>query len=110
MRVEYIGPFLAVEVPSLGGVVERGEPVDVPDEIGAALVRQATWEQHKTPAESAAEQAEIERLAAEQEEAKQAEAERLAAEQNTPPTTGQPARQAKPAAPARQAAAREEQN
>jgi hypothetical protein len=46
MRVIYDGPIDRVEIPMRKTppiVAERGVPVDVPDEIGTSLIRQATW-------------------------------------------------------------------
>lgn len=50
MRVEYLGPCDAVEVelPPAGLVIAtRGEPVDVPDESGKALLSQSCWREVK---------------------------------------------------------------
>lgn len=47
MRVTYIGPSDAVELPQTGAVVKRGETVDVPDELGRSLVEQYCWEPAK---------------------------------------------------------------
>lgn len=43
-KVRYTGPHLAVEVPALGRVVERGEAVEVPLDLAAALTLQADWQ------------------------------------------------------------------
>jgi hypothetical protein len=43
MRVTYEGPHDAVEIPAAGLTVARGETVEVPDEIGASLLRQGTF-------------------------------------------------------------------
>lgn len=40
MQVRYVGMFDAVLVPAAGLSIARGEVVDVPDEIGAGLLRQ----------------------------------------------------------------------
>ncbi|MCP3805375.1 hypothetical protein NLX83_39525 [Allokutzneria sp. A3M-2-11 16] len=50
MRITYLGPFEAVEVPALHRVVRRDESVEVDDELGAALVAQSCWAQAETPA------------------------------------------------------------
>ena len=44
MWLVYEGSAPRVDVPALRGlVVERGEPVEVPDEIGTGLLEQRTW-------------------------------------------------------------------
>ncbi|MGN6811854.1 MAG: hypothetical protein ACTHMP_13365 [Thermomicrobiales bacterium] len=43
-KVRYVGPHLAVEVPALGRIVERGEAVEVPLDLAAALTLQADWQ------------------------------------------------------------------
>ncbi len=43
MRVRYDGPFDSVDVPAAGITVERGDTVEVTDEIGESLVEQADW-------------------------------------------------------------------
>ena len=40
MRIRNLNPIGEVEVPSLGRVVAAGEVIDVPDEVGAALLDQ----------------------------------------------------------------------
>jgi len=47
MKVTYVGPYDEVEVASLGRTwtVTKGEPLDVPDDVGAGLIIQDTWEQ-----------------------------------------------------------------
>jgi len=40
MRISYPGPHRAVHVPALGLVVERGQVVDVPDEVARPLLTQ----------------------------------------------------------------------
>lgn len=46
MRVVYKGPHREVEVPALGrdGRCKRGQTIEVPDEVGASLVKQDCWE------------------------------------------------------------------
>lgn len=47
MKVRYIGPHAAVEASSGGRVypAQRGEEIEVPDEVGASLVEQTdNWE------------------------------------------------------------------
>lgn len=44
MRVTYVGPHDAVEIPVLGVAVQRGDSIEVPNEIGHELVKQASWE------------------------------------------------------------------
>jgi len=42
--VEYVGPFDAVHVPDLNDrIVERGQPIDVPDELAERLLKQDVW-------------------------------------------------------------------
>ncbi|GGM64092.1 hypothetical protein GCM10012275_38270 [Longimycelium tulufanense] len=44
MRVVYDGPARpGVEIPILGLIARYGEPVEVPDAIGAALLHQKCW-------------------------------------------------------------------
>lgn len=47
MRVQYQGPIDRVSVPVPGTrkeiEVRRGETVEVPDELGADLIRQGVW-------------------------------------------------------------------
>lgn len=47
MRVTYVGPHDAVEVPSLGVACARGESLDVPNDIGHELIKQDSWETAK---------------------------------------------------------------
>jgi hypothetical protein len=43
--VKYIGPFDAVEIPSLNRVVAKGEEIDVPQEAVSGLAGQTdAWE------------------------------------------------------------------
>jgi hypothetical protein len=42
--VVYSGPTDAVEVPAANCIAVRGEPVEVPDEVGASLIEQGTWD------------------------------------------------------------------
>ena len=46
MRVVYKGPHAEVEIANLGpaGRCKRGETIEVPDSVGAELVKQAYWE------------------------------------------------------------------
>lgn len=44
MRVTYVGPHDAVEIPVLDIAVKRGDSIDVPNDIGHELVKQASWE------------------------------------------------------------------
>jgi hypothetical protein len=45
VRVSYIGPFDAIDVALDGGFVrvERGEAIDLPNEIAQSLVEQETF-------------------------------------------------------------------
>ncbi|PWK81731.1 hypothetical protein C8D88_116143 [Lentzea atacamensis] len=47
MLVVYGGPTDAVEVPAANCVAVRGEPVEVPDEVGKSLLEQDTWSEVK---------------------------------------------------------------
>ncbi|MEU5848939.1 hypothetical protein [Saccharopolyspora shandongensis] len=50
MRIVYIGPFRAVDVPSLGITAEQGTPIEVPDEPAARLLEQSTiWAEATSP-------------------------------------------------------------
>lgn len=44
MRVKYVGPLEAVEVPEIGAVVARDETVEVDDAIGKRMVESADWQ------------------------------------------------------------------
>lgn len=44
MLVVYNGPIDAVEVPAANCIAVRGEPVEVPAEVGASLIEQGTWD------------------------------------------------------------------
>lgn len=46
MRVVYKGPHAEVEIAGLGpdGRCKRGQSIEVPDEVGASLVKQDCWE------------------------------------------------------------------
>jgi hypothetical protein len=43
MKLIYEGPHDTVEVPSAGITAERGQAVDVPDDVAKALLEQDTW-------------------------------------------------------------------
>lgn len=43
MKVIYIGDAERVHVPGVGKF-PPGEPIDVPDEVGKALIKQDQWE------------------------------------------------------------------
>lgn len=47
MLVVYSGPIDAVEVPAANCIAVRGEPVEVPDEVGKSLCQQDTWTESK---------------------------------------------------------------
>lgn len=49
MRVVYVGPHDAVEVPELGAVVRRGEPLDLLDGDAKLLLLQGVWETAPAP-------------------------------------------------------------
>lgn len=40
MQIVYVGPFEAVEIPKAGVRAENGVPLEVDDELGAALLEQ----------------------------------------------------------------------
>ncbi len=44
MFVVYSGPTDAVEVPAANCIAVRGEPIEVPDDVGASLIEQGTWD------------------------------------------------------------------
>lgn len=43
MKVKYVGPFDAVEVPALDAVIKNGETVEVDDDMGLAMIEQEVW-------------------------------------------------------------------
>lgn len=43
MKLVYEGPIDVVEVPSAGITAERGQPVEIPDEVAKGLLVQDTW-------------------------------------------------------------------
>jgi hypothetical protein len=45
--VVYSGPIDAVEVPAANCIAVRGEPIEVPDEVGKSLLEQDTWSESK---------------------------------------------------------------
>lgn len=47
MKIKYTGPYEAVEIAATGQVVKRGDVVDVPEEVGASLLKQNYWTQVK---------------------------------------------------------------
>ncbi len=50
MKVQHTGAD-ALEVPAIGEIVEPGQPVDVPEEIGKQLLEQG-WERSRSSAKS----------------------------------------------------------
>lgn len=48
MRVVYDGPIDAVEIPEANAIAVRGEPIEVPDDLGKRLCEQATWSEVKS--------------------------------------------------------------
>lgn len=50
MLVVYSGPIDAVEVPAANCIAVRGEPIEVPDEVGKSLCQQDTWSESKPKA------------------------------------------------------------
>lgn len=56
MFVVYTGSLPRVAVPQVRGmVIERGVPVEVPDELGAALLEQRAWQPVNEPETEASE-------------------------------------------------------
>jgi len=53
MRVVYNGPYDVVEVPILGIVVRRGEPIEVRDGDAELLLQQDVWSEVSDEAVSA---------------------------------------------------------
>lgn len=56
MRIEYVGPHDAVEIPSVGVACRRGETVDVPDEVALNLTKQAGWKSAPSAAVAASDE------------------------------------------------------
>ncbi|MGW6571669.1 hypothetical protein ACWGAN_05765 [Streptomyces sp. NPDC054945] len=50
--VAYSGPYSAVEVPSLGVTAEKGDPIEVAEDVAQALLRQG-WQEVKAKKEIA---------------------------------------------------------
>lgn len=50
MKVKYTGPSAEVEIAATGDVVERGNTVEVSDELGKSLCEQDIWEKVSTKA------------------------------------------------------------
>lgn len=46
MKVKYLGPMTAVELDG-GGIVEKGQSVEVSDALGAELIARGEWEKSK---------------------------------------------------------------
>lgn len=53
MLVVYSGPIDAVEIPAANCIAVRGEPIEVPDEVGKSLCQQDTWAESKPKASKA---------------------------------------------------------
>jgi len=63
VKVEYVGPHSAVDVPLANGhviTVRRGESVDVPEQLAKGLLVQDTWAEPKKAAPKKAAKAEEE--------------------------------------------------
>lgn len=61
VKIVYVGPCPAVEVPSLNLVADRDEPITVPHDAAEQLLAQSVWEKAGTkPAKTAAPAAEKE--------------------------------------------------
>ncbi|MFJ7590187.1 hypothetical protein ACIQZO_22930 [Streptomyces sp. NPDC097617] len=50
--VAYNGPYSAVDVPSLGVTAEKGDPIEVAEDVAQALLRQG-WQEVKAKKETA---------------------------------------------------------
>lgn len=60
MKVEYVGPHSAVDVPLANGhviTVRRGEAVEIPSQLAKGLLIQDTWAEPKKAAPKKAEKA-----------------------------------------------------
>ena len=44
MRVKYVGPYDAVDIPELGLVVEQGEIIEVDDAVGKRMAASTDWQ------------------------------------------------------------------
>ena len=55
MKVIYNGPSADIEIDS--GVVERGDSIEVSDELGASLIDSGDWSEAKPPKSTKAEEA-----------------------------------------------------
>lgn len=55
VEVVYVGALPGVIISQGGIPAERGVPVQVPADVAAGLLEQATWEKPKKPAAKAAE-------------------------------------------------------
>lgn len=49
MRIVYTGPFVAVDVPSLGITAQQGVPIEIPDDTAGQLLEQSVWAEAKAP-------------------------------------------------------------
>jgi hypothetical protein len=47
VRVTYLGPFDSLEIPPAGVVVERGQTVEIPDDMGEALMARGDFTKEK---------------------------------------------------------------
>jgi hypothetical protein len=48
MKVRYLGPYASVQIAATRQFVEKGKTVDVPAEVGRALVKQVSWKRVPT--------------------------------------------------------------
>lgn len=44
MRLKYVGPYDAVDIPELGITVENGEIIEVDDAIGKRMAASTDWQ------------------------------------------------------------------
>lgn len=44
MRLKYVGPYDAVDIPELGITVENGEIIEVDDVIGKRMAASTDWQ------------------------------------------------------------------
>jgi hypothetical protein len=52
VKVRYVGIHNKVEIAAIRQFVERGKTIDVPADVGRALVKQASWKKVATKKEA----------------------------------------------------------
>lgn len=50
MKIKYVGEFDEADIPALQLVVKQGETIEVSDEDGLEMIKQAVWESAGAPA------------------------------------------------------------